>query len=120
MRILPKTVPGKMMSPAGGIALGAISGTDSIDDDVVLNIQKKIVCVRKVELGATKVTGVIDEKNVLDFVCSPYFKETYIGMSTRGEVQRWNEHWRNYRMSPQGHELPHCGLMTQNNVCLHL
>ena len=37
-------------------------------------------------------------------------------MSTRGAVQRCKEHWRNYLMSPQGHELPHCGLITKNCV----
>ena len=72
--------------------------------------------MREGKPGATNVTGVLDVENVLYFVWLPYLKETYIGMSTRGEVQRWKEHWRNYLMSPQGHELPHYGLI--RNKCV--
>ena len=84
---------------------------------MVLNIAKKTVCVKKFKPGASKVTGVIDVENVLDSVRSSYFKETYIVMSTRGEVQRWKKHWRNYLMSPQGHELLHYRLISKKGVC---
>ena len=39
-----------------------------MDDDVVFNIWKKIVCVRKAKPFANKVTGVIDVENFLSLL----------------------------------------------------
>ena len=48
---------------------------------------------------------------------SPHHKETHLGMTTRREIQRWKEHWRNNLLSPQNHELPHYPSLIRKGRC---
>ena len=85
---------------------------------------RKKLCLK--DLGGSFVPGNLLEAKGLGadkclYLCwSPYFTQAYLGISIRGEVQRWKEHWRNLLHSQQNHELPHCRLIRKKGVCLFL
>ena len=94
-----------MMSPAEGIFRGAVSSINRVDDEVVWDETKQVSGVKKVKFCGEKLKSVvIDVENCLYSMWSPHHTETYLRMSSRGQIQRWKEHWRIYLLSPQNHE----------------
>ena len=61
-----------------------------VDIDIDNFFNKKDGGVKKNKPGGEKLkSSVIDAENCLYLIWSPYYKESYLGMSSRGEAQRW-------------------------------